>query len=72
MMELATALTNLKSAQLTSEIQIRVARKMMDSQEQVGASVLKLLNAASPAVAQAGDALTAAATGLGSQIDVYG
>ena len=64
------ALTHLKTAEIYSQINIRVARKILDAQRTNGAAALKLLDAASKNVSQAGDALVAAATGLGSQIDV--
>ncbi len=70
-MDLVNAVTNLKSAELHSQIQMRVARKMLDVQELSGAAAIKLLEAATPNVVKAGDQLVAAATGLGSALDVY-
>ena len=70
-MELATAFSNMKAAEINSQIQMRVARKILDVQELSGAAAIKLLEAATPPVAQAGDQLVAAATGLGGEVDVY-
>ncbi len=68
-MDLVNAAVGLKQAQNTSQVQMAVARKMMDMQKMEGASVIKLINAAQQGVMQKGDALVAAATGLGSQLD---
>lgn len=54
-----------------SGIQARVARKMLDMQEFQGAAAIKLIEAAGKTSAYAGDALLAAATGLGGEIDMY-
>lgn len=62
---------NLKAAETTSRVQMAVAKKIMDSQRADGAAVLKLLDAATSGPAKAGDALVAAATGLGGSIDAY-
>lgn len=64
------ALSNLKQAQIFSQINMRVAKKVLDAQKMDGAAALKLLDAASQVTAQAGDQLVAAATGLGAQLDV--
>lgn len=71
-MDLVNSLSNLSQASTMSKVQIAVARKVMDNQKMQGAAVLELLDAASEGAGQAGDALVAAATGLGSQIDMYG
>ena len=71
-MDLTAAITNFQHAKVTGEVQMRVARKVLDMQEFQGAAVLKLLDAASSGTARAGDALVAAATGLGGEIDTYG
>lgn len=70
-MELATAFTNIKSAEINSQIQMRVAKKILDVQEMSGSAAIKLLDAASSSVVKAGDQLVAEATGLGGQLDVY-
>jgi len=53
------------------EIQIRVAKKILDSQKQSGQGALQLLEAASNGASKAGDQLTAAAIGLGGEVDTY-
>lgn len=64
------ALTNLSTAQTMSQIQMRVARKILDIQQSDGQAVVKLIQAASDNVSKAGDALVAQATGLGTMLDV--
>lgn len=71
-MDLTAAITNLQQARTASEVQTRMARKILDMQELQGAAVVKLLEAAGKTAGHAGDALVAAATGLGSEIDAYG
>ncbi len=69
---LISGVVGLKSAEMASKVQYAVARKMLDNQQMQGAAALKLLQAAGTGVAQAGDELVAAATGLGGQLDTYG
>ena len=71
-MDLINAAVNLKQAQVASQVQFAVAKKLLDSQKFQGAAALKLLEAASNTTSKAGDEMVAAATGLGSEIDVYG
>ena len=71
-MDLVSGIVNFKQAQLASKVQYAVAGKILDQQEQNGAAVLKLLDAASMNSSKAGDSLVAAATGLGGAIDTYG
>ncbi len=70
-MDLVSSVVNLKQAEVASRVQYAVAAKVLDSQKQAGASVLKLLDAAAQGPARAGDQLTAAAIGLGGSIDTY-
>lgn len=70
-MDLVNAAVNLQAAKVTSELQYRVARKMLDIQKDQGNVAVSLIEAAGKGVAQAGDALVAAATGLGGSIDTY-
>ena len=49
-----------------------MARKILDQQEQQGAAVVQLIEAAAKTGASAGDKLVAAATGLGGNLDTYG
>jgi hypothetical protein len=69
---LVSGVINFQQAASMSKVQYAVARKMMDNQEMQGAAVIKLINAAAQGPAKAGDALVAAATGLGGQLDVTG
>ena len=78
-MDLVTAAVNMQQANLMGQVQILVARKILDSEQQQGAAAAverrgevaadELIEAASNGVNQAGDALIAA-TGLGGQLDV--
>ncbi|HRK31983.1 MAG TPA: YjfB family protein [Tepidisphaeraceae bacterium] len=68
---LVSAAVGLQQAKVTSQVQFAVARKLLDNQQQQGASVIKLIEAAAAGPARAGDALVAAATGLGGSIDTY-
>jgi hypothetical protein len=69
--DLVNAAVVLKQAQLASQIQVRVAGKILDSQRMNGAGALKLLEAATLGVNKAGDELVAGAAGLGGELDVY-
>lgn len=71
-MDLVSAAVNLQQASLASKVQFAVARKILQNQRMNGQAAIKLLEAAASGPAQAGDELTAAAIGLGSEIDVYG
>jgi hypothetical protein len=67
---LLAGVINFKQAQMASRVQYAVAGKVLDAQKQNGAAALKLLDAASANTVKAGDALMAAATGLGGALDV--
>ena len=67
---LVSGVLSLNQAAATSKIQYAVAKKLLDSQRADGAAVLRLLDAAANGPARAGDALVAAATGLGGHVDV--
>ncbi len=71
-MDLTSALSGLQQAKVMGQVQIAVARKIMDSQRQQGNAALELLNAATNHQAKAGDAPTAAATGLGGMLYTLG
>lgn len=64
------AFTNMKTAEVMSQVQMRVARKILDTQRQSGDAAIQLIEAASTGVAKAGDALVARATGLGGELDI--
>jgi len=70
-MDLTSAITGLQQAQTMSAVQISVARKILDMQQFQGDAAVKLIQAASQTAGNAGDALVAAATGLGGQVDTY-
>jgi hypothetical protein len=70
-MDLATAFTNLQQASTIAQVQIAVAGKILANERDEGAAASKLMEAADQSVSQAGDALAAAATGLGGALDVY-
>jgi hypothetical protein len=67
---IVSGMINFQQAAQMSSVQYAVARKMLDNQEMQGAAMVKLINAAANGPAQAGDALAAAATGLGGELDV--
>jgi hypothetical protein len=71
-MDLTSALANFQTSQVLAEVQIQVARKVMDMQQLQGAAMVKLIDAAGKSATQAGDSLVAAATGLGGEIDTFG
>lgn len=70
-MDLISSVSGLQQADLMSKIQFAVARKVLDSQATQGEAAIQLIQAASQSAGQAGDALAAAATGLGGQLDTY-
>ncbi len=71
-MDLTAGIVGMKQAQVMGQVQMRVAKKMLDMQEMQGAAAVKLIEAAGQVASGAGDALVAAATGLGGSIDAYG
>jgi hypothetical protein len=70
-MDLVNAAVGFKQASVMAEVQMRVARKMLDIQQLQGNAAVKLIEAASKTTSQAGDELVAAATGLGGNVDTY-
>ena len=71
-MDLTAAAIHFQQAKVAAGVQTRVARQVLDMQEFQGAAVVRLIDAAAGVTAQAGDALVAAAIGLGREIDTYG
>jgi len=67
-MDLVNAAVGLQQAKLTGDIQIRVAKKILDSQSQQGAAAVQLIDAAGAGMDKSAGALMAA-SGLGGQID---
>ena len=70
-MDLISAVTAMDQASAIGSVQMAVAKKILDMQSFQGDAAVKLIQAASKSVNGAGDALVAAATGLGGQIDTY-
>ena len=66
------AASGIQQAKVMGQVQIAVAKKVMDSQRMEGAAAIQLLQAAAKTGAAAGDELVAAATGLGGSLDIYG
>ena len=71
-MDLVSAFSGMQQAKLASQVQYAVAAKSMDMQRMQGAATIQLLESASAGASKAGDALVAAATGLGGSLDVFG
>jgi hypothetical protein len=71
-MDLTSAAVAFQQSSTISAIQTRVAKKILDVQRDQGDAAIQLINAATQNFAKAGDALVAAATGLGGEIDTYG
>ena len=71
-MDLTAAISGLQQAKTLAAVQMRVARKVLDAQEFQGQAAVQLIEAAGEIGAKAGDALVAAATGLGGWLDTYG
>ena len=70
-MDLTSAIVGLDQAKTLGAVQIAVAKKILDNEQLQGSSAVKLIQAASQTATQAGDALVAASTGLGGQLDTY-
>ncbi len=69
---LVAGISGLQQARVMGQVQMAVAREILDVQKQGGAAALELLEAASEGATRASDALAASATGLGASLDVYG
>jgi hypothetical protein len=69
--DLTAGIVGMKQAQVMGQVQMRVAKKMMDMQEMQGTAMVSLIDAAAQVATAAGDSLVAAATGLGGQLDTY-
>jgi len=70
-MDLVSAFTGMQQANVANQVQYAVAAKSMDVQRMQGAAAIQLLQAASGG-SKGGDAMVAAATGLGGSLDTYG
>lgn len=60
----------LQQSSVMSQVQLGVARKILDQQEMQGAMAVQLIEAAGKC--GSGDPMVAAATGLGGTLDTYG
>jgi hypothetical protein len=70
-MDLVSAVSGLQQAKVIAQVQVAVAKKVMDMQRMEGGAALQLLQAASDGTETAGDQLVAASTGLGGSLDMY-
>lgn len=70
-MDLISAIIGLDQAKTISSVQIAVAAKMLDVDRSTGNAAVKLIQSAGQEVTSSGDALVAAATGLGSLLDTH-
>ncbi len=70
-MDLTAGIVGMKQAQVMGQVQMRVARKLLDVQEMQGAAAVKLIESAGKIATAAGDALVAAAAGVGGSLDTY-
>ena len=71
-MDLVSGISSFQQAKVFSQVQVKVAKKMLDMQEFQGNAAVQLIEAAGKSMRQGGDALVAAATGLGGNLDTYG
>lgn len=68
---LINAAISFKQASNMTKVQYAVARKLLDNQKLQGASIVKLIDSANANQVKAGDAMIAAATGMGGLVDTY-
>ena len=71
-MDLVGAISSLQTSKILGQVQLRVAKKILDDQKLEGSAAVKLIQAATEGVSKAGDALAAQATGIGGLLDVQG
>lgn len=71
-MDLINGILAFKQATFASQVQTKVARKVLDMAEFQGNAAVQLIQAAGKTAEQGGDAMVAAATGLGGELDIYG
>ncbi len=67
---LMDAAIGFQQARVMAKVQYAVAAKVLNMQRFQGDSVMKMIEAADASVNKSGDALVAAATGLGGELDV--
>lgn len=71
-MDLVGSICDMKQAQVMGQVQMGIAKKMLDVDKMQGAAMVKMIESAGNSASKAGDALVAAETGLGGSIDTYG
>jgi len=71
-MDLTNAIVGLQQAQVTSQIQIAVAGKILDMERTNGADATELLDSAEQGFSRSADTLATLASGLGGNLDVQG
>lgn len=71
-MDLTNAVVGMQQAQVMGQVQTRVAKMILDNQQLQGSAALKLMESAENGVNKAGNAVVAATTGLGAQVDAHG
>jgi hypothetical protein len=70
-MDLVNSVVNFDQANNMAKVQYAVAAKIMQTDRDEGNAALQLVTAATDNFNQAGDAVVAAATGLGAGVDTY-
>ena len=68
---LTSSIVGFNQAQTLSKVQFAVAKKILDNQQMQGNAAVQLIDAAGECASKSGDALVAAATGLGGELDTY-
>jgi len=69
-MDLVSAATAMSQAKLDSQVQILVAKKMLEADQDNGNAAVNLIQAASNGADAAANKMVAAITGLGNSLDV--
>jgi hypothetical protein len=70
-MDLVNSIVNFDQANNMAKVQYAVAAKIMQTDRNEGNAAMQLVTAATNNFNQAGDAVVAAATGLGGNVDTY-
>jgi hypothetical protein len=68
--DLVNAAVSLSHAKLDGQVQILVAKKMLDAEQMQGSAAVNLIQAADNGMDAAAGKMLAATTGLGSALDV--
>jgi SpoU rRNA methylase family enzyme len=70
-MDLVNSIVSMDQANNMAKVQYAVAAKIMQADRNEGNAAMQLVTAATSNFNQAGDAVVAAATGLGGNVDTY-